>query len=206
MHFEAAFLPRNYLHLTGVRTTLKSVDFYNMAVRDRLSERDFRFADDGTTDKKLGVLPALMRIHLTARMVGDYDYSKSFLVTDKVAGTVTAAMGFRKNGDRHIDIYVPNTALSTDMRLITRKPVQRIAAIFVKPQNEKIYTHLTYIAKGMAIEDEILTPILKEKVDVENLRADFEIDKKTKGTEECFSADKAVPLGLDHKYQKPTKE
>ena len=117
-YFEVAFLPRNFLHLTGVQTKLRSADFYYLAVRDRLREQDFRFAFDGTTDKKLDVLPILMKIHLTARMVGDYDYSKSFLVTDKIAGTVTAAMGFRKNGES--DFYVPNTALSTDMRDVTR--------------------------------------------------------------------------------------
>ena len=32
-----------------------------------------------------------MNIHLIARMVGDYDNSKSYLVTDKLAETVTAA-------------------------------------------------------------------------------------------------------------------
>ena len=85
-YFEAAFLPRNFLHLTGAETKLSSVDFYDLAIRDRLREKDFRFAVDGTTDKKLDVLPALMNIHVTARMVGDYDYSSSFLVTDKLAG------------------------------------------------------------------------------------------------------------------------
>ena len=91
-HFEAAFLPRNFLHLTGVKSELTSIDFYDLALRDRLREQDFHIAIDGTTDKKLDVLPSLMNIHITARMVGDYDFSQSLLVTDKLAGTVASAM------------------------------------------------------------------------------------------------------------------
>ena len=58
--FEASFLPRNFLHLTGVRTKLNSTTFYSLALRDRLSEHDIVFAADGTTDKKLDVLIPLL--------------------------------------------------------------------------------------------------------------------------------------------------
>ena len=54
--FEVSFLPRNFLHLTGVRTKLNSTTFYALALRDRISKQDIAFADDGTTDKKLDVL------------------------------------------------------------------------------------------------------------------------------------------------------
>ena len=117
--FEASFLPRNFLHLTGVRTKLNSTTFYSLSLRDRISEQDIAFADDGTTDKKLDVLQSLMNIHVTAKMLGNYDNSQRLLVTDKLAGTVTSAMGFRKDGD----YYMPNTSLKTDMRTITQKPV-----------------------------------------------------------------------------------
>ena len=174
-YFEAAFLPRNYLHLTGVRTDLRSTDFYYSAVRDRLNENDFRFSGDGTTDKKLAVLPSLMKIYLTARMVGDYDYSKSLLVTDKIACTITAAMGFKKNGDS--DLYVPNTALNTDMREITKNPVRRVAATFIKDKQNDKYRELTYIAKGLTIDDSVLTPVFHDKVDTLNVSASFPIPR-----------------------------
>jgi len=158
--FEASFLPRNFLHLTGVLTKLNSTTFYSLALRDRLNERDIEFTDDGTTAKKLDVLRSLMNIHKTARMVGDYDHSQRLLVTDKLAGTITSAMGFRKDGD----FYMPNTALKTDVRTVSKKPVQRIAATFIKNIQDDKYTDLTYLAKGFKIEDDFFITILKEKV------------------------------------------
>lgn len=173
--FEAGFLPRNFLHLTGVKTKYSSVDFYNMAVKNKLNEDSIQLTSDGIANKKLSILPALMKIYLTARMAGDYDYSKSLLVTDKLAGTVTAAMGFRKNGS----VYVPNTALNTDLRDIVHRPVQKIAVMFVKPKQDEKYTNLTYIAKGVTIDDAILQAVLKEKTDLENMTAAFPIPRKT---------------------------
>ena len=158
--FETSFLPRNFLHLTGVRTKLNSTTFYSLALRDRLSEKDIDFTDDGTTAKKLDVLRSLMNIHKTARMVGDYDHSQRLLVTDKLAGTITSAMGFRKDGD----YYMPNTALKTDVRIISKKPVQRIAATFLKSIQDDKYNELTYLAKGFKIEDDFFAGILKDMV------------------------------------------
>jgi len=167
--FEASFLPRNFLHLTGIRTKLNSTTFYSLALRDRISEQDITFADDGTTDKKLDVLQSLMNIHVTAKMLGNYDNSQRLLVTDKLAGTVTSAMGFRKDGD----YYMPNTSLKTDMRTITKKPVQRIVAIFVKGFNDTKYRNMTYIAKGLTIDDTVLIPVMRERVDKDNLNITF---------------------------------
>ena len=161
--FEAAFLPRNFPHLTGVRTKMKSTNFFDLAVKNRLKESDIELPSDGTATLKLAVLPSLMNIHLNARMAGDFDFSKSLLVTDKIAGTVIAAMGFVKNGS----IYVPNTALNTDVRDITVKPVQRIAAIFIKGKHESKYSEQTYIAKGITLDEDSLKRIINEKVSVQ---------------------------------------
>ena len=106
-----------------------------------------------------------MNIQVTARMLGNYDNSQRLLVTDKLAGTVTSAMGFRKDGN----FYMPNTSLKTDMRTITMKPVQRIAAIFVKGFNDARYRNLTYIAKGLTIDDDIFISVVRERVDKDNL-------------------------------------
>ena len=178
--FEAAFLPRNFLHLTGVHTKLNSTDFFTMAVRDKLSERDFELTRDGTVRLKLSVLPSLMNIHKTARMAGDFNHSHTLLVTDKLAGTVTAAMGFKKNGG----FYLPNTALNTDVRSVVKNPVQKIAAIFRKPKQAEQYSELTYIAKGLTIDDPALQPVLAEKVNRQDLTASFPIPQKQPGGSE----------------------
>jgi hypothetical protein len=102
---------------------------------------------------------------VTARMLGNYDHSQRLLVTDKLAGTITSAMGFRRDGD----FYMPNTSLKTDIRTITKKPVQRIAAIFVKGFNDSKYHNLTYIAKGLTIDDDVFIPVIRESVDKDNL-------------------------------------
>jgi len=163
--FEAAFLTRNFLHLTGVRTKLNSTTFYSLALRDRLREQDIAFAVDGTTDKKLDVLKPLMNVHKTAKMLGNYDNSQRLLVTDKLAGTVTFAMGFRRDGD----FYMPNTSLKTDVRTISKNPIQRIAAIFVKEIKEVKYCSVAYIAKRLTIDDEVFASVMCDRVDKENL-------------------------------------
>ena len=172
--FEAAFMPHNFKHLTGIITKLSGLDFYNLAVKNRLSPREIILANDGTTDLKLDVLPQLMRIHTTARMVGEYDQSKSFLVTDKVAGTITAAMGFiQTNG-----MYLPNTALKKDVREVTKHATRyRVAAIFAKHRHAKTYSNLTYIAKGLSLE-ELLPANIDKYVDLSELKATFPIPQK----------------------------
>ena len=172
--FEALFMPQNYKHLTGVRSKLNGSDFFSLAVRNRISLNDITLTNDGVTDLKLDILPQLMNIHLTARMIGDYDQSRSLLITDKIAGTVTAAMGFTRTND----MYLPNTALKKDVREITIHATRRrVAAIFIKPRGTELYKQLTYIAKGVMLDDDHLLPHLQDKVDIYNLTADFPIPR-----------------------------
>ena len=154
--FESLFLPQNFKHLTGVRSRLSGADFFGLVLRNKLSPSEIELADDGTTDLKLDILPQLMNIHKTARMVGDYDHSRSLFIADKVAGTITAAMGFIHS----MNYYLPKSALKSDVRDITLKATRhRVIAILVKNRSDKLYNELTYIAKDMSIEDEVFNPI-----------------------------------------------
>ena len=172
---ETLFQPQNFLHLTGLQTSLSSERFYDAALHQRLKLSDVSFKTSGVTELKLQILPRLMSIHITARMIGDYDHSQPLLITDKFAGTVAMAMGFTlANG-----VYVPNTALKKDLRDITANATRRkVAAIFVKPRTDDLYRQLTYIAKGITIDDTAISSILQEKVDMEKLIADFPIPRK----------------------------
>jgi hypothetical protein len=105
--FETFFAPQNFKHLTGVKSRLNSDQFFRASIGRRLSEDDITLPRDGTVDLKLDALPQLMNIHTSARMVGDYDNTKPLLITDKFAGTVTAAMGFVCINN----FYMPNTTL-----------------------------------------------------------------------------------------------
>ena len=175
-YFEALFRPENFLHLTGVKSNLEARLFLYTAINRKLSPSNITFDPRGTARIKLEILPRLMSIHVFARMVGDYDNTKPLLIADKFAGTVAMAMGFANiNG-----LYIPNTALKLDVRDITSKATRRkVAAVFVKPRGDDLYKRLTYIAKGMTIDDDIFASMICEKVDAENLIADFTIPRKS---------------------------
>ena len=145
--FEAAFLPRHFLHLTGVEPSTdrvnSSTDFYDRCLKGRLTPADFKLPKNGTAEMKLAVLPQLMQIFKTAKMIGDYDFTKSILYTERIAGNVSACMGFVRD-----DLYyIPNTALREDIRNITKHPQRRILLIYRKAIREPMYTELCYTAK-----------------------------------------------------------
>ena len=147
-YFEVSFLPRNFLHLTGVELTgsrfTSSVDFYDRCLKGRLNSSDFTMPPRGMAEVKLTVLPQLMSIHKTAKMVGDYNGTKPVLVTDKLAGNVFACMGFVLDKQ----YYMPNTALKNDIRDLVGQH-KRVIATFRKPIRSTAYTELCYVAKGI---------------------------------------------------------
>jgi len=145
--FEAKFLPSNFKHLTGIITSLNSTRFFEAAYSNKLKESDISFARDGTTQKKLDVLYSLMSIHKTAKMAGDFESSHKVLLSDKVAGTTTAVMGFVKDDN----YFVPNTVIKDDVRQIIRRPTLTIAAIFIKSDKQEIYNDLSYIRKDTTV-------------------------------------------------------
>ena len=97
---------------------------------------------------KLSVLPQVMNIHKVAKMVGDYDFTKSILFTEKIVGTVTACIGFVRDGN----YYYPNTTLREDIRTVILSPQKRIIAIFSKQKNEQKYKDCTYTAKDIIFD------------------------------------------------------
>jgi hypothetical protein len=127
--FETLFQPNNFLHLTGAKSVLNSDYFFKAALNRKLSPDNISLEPGGTAELKLDVLPRLMSIHTAARMVGDYDNSRPLLITDKIAGTITMAMGFiNVNG-----ALIPNTAMKKDVRDIAARPAcHRMAATFTK--------------------------------------------------------------------------
>jgi len=103
--FESLFLPRHFLHLTGVKIIsrgVKSTEFYRLCLKSQLPKSVFTFHENGTTEMKLSVLPQIMNIHKTAKMVGDYDNAKSVLFTEKIVGTIRACVGFVREGNYYL--------------------------------------------------------------------------------------------------------
>lgn len=163
-YLETVFLARHFLHLTGVKLcpdrVRSSTDFYGRCLNGRLSPSDFFIPESGTTEMKLSVLPQLMQINKFAKMIGNYDFNKSVLSTDKLAGNVSACMGFvRVDG-----FYVPNTALREDIRDVTRHPQKRILAIYRKTLREQKYIEVCYTAKGIDLEKLSMPEEIREKI------------------------------------------
>jgi hypothetical protein len=165
---QTVFLGRNFLHLTGLKlpktSSIKSsVQFYNNCLQSRLSESDFEFATDGTAQQKLQVLDRLMDIQRNAKMVCFYDGKFRFnLSTDTLIGSTSACLGFVNNGMTASgqQFYVPNTALNIDIRDISVRPYNKIITILSKSDNEKLYTHNRYMAKGCSINKLIESPVI----------------------------------------------
>ena len=116
-----------------------------MCCDKRLSESDFEFAADGTTEMKMRVLPGLVQKHLSAKMVGDYNLSQPKLYTDKLAGSVGACMGFVRNGGK--GRFVPNTVLEGDIRSMVKGSADRIVITYRKQRGDALYTEIVYTAK-----------------------------------------------------------
>jgi len=165
--YEVAFFAKNFMHLTGNIKSMSTKQFYNLAKRGSLKKSDFAYAKDGTTDMKLDVLQPLMNILYTAQMIGDYNDSHDWVVADKMVGTVTIAMGFKRDEDA--DCNVPCTALKTDVRTITLDPVLPIIAVLRKDRSENFYTEVTRFAKDITPEKLKSMTELAKIVDFENL-------------------------------------
>ena len=159
--FETKFLPSNFKHLTGIITNLNSSRFFEAAFSNKLKASDINFARDGTTQKKLDILYSLMYIHKTAKMAGDFESSHKVLLSDKIAGTTTAIMGFIKDDN----YFVPNTVIKDDVRKIARKPTLVIIAIFIKPDKQPLYNEISFLRKDTTLEQLIeLIPDIKHKI------------------------------------------
>lgn len=121
------------------------MDFYKACINGRLKETDIAFADNGTTNQKLQVLPYVFsNANLSASMIGMYNQSHPLLCTEQLAGGVKWAIGFRDvtgTGD-----YIPDTLLEGDIRGNVCIPY-RIIATYMKRTNERSYTRMIYKAR-----------------------------------------------------------
>lgn len=170
---ELYFPKSSFAHLTGViiidsnNNALNSFSFYNLLKRGSVSLNKYKIeCKDHTTNLKLQVLPYLMKIDKNANIVGDYDNSKVYLQTDKLIGGINCCMGFVKAVKK--DVYVPNTALNTDMRDVIISKCN-ILAILKKTITDKKYKEITYIKKCMSLEEIFCTQHILNEIDIKNL-------------------------------------
>ena len=141
---EVTFDIGNFLHMTGFKLRKPGINarhFFNLCYDKRLTEADFEFSTDGTTEMKMRVLPSLMKKNLSAKMLGDYNMSQPKLYTDKIAGSLSACMGFVRDGGE--GRFVPNTVLEGDIRTKV-KAADRIIATYRKSRSEEQYSEIVF--------------------------------------------------------------
>lgn len=167
-HMEAIFISRNFLHLTGVKILNKKIKsslmFYNLCLKNKLKISDFEFSKDGTTIMKLKILNNIIKISKSAKMIGDYTYSKKYLNTQKLVGNIFGAIGFiEKDG-----YYIPNTLLNEDIRTITLSR-GKILAILKRDRNKYKYKKIIYIAKNIRMEQLLENEKLKDIIQLNKI-------------------------------------
>ena len=82
---------------------------------------------------------------------------------------------------------------------------RRVIAIFFKPRNEILYKQLTYIGKGMTIDDSVLASVLRERVDEQNLTASFPIPRKSMQERLTEAQQEADEYNANRLWQPPGK-
>ena len=177
-HFIINCLPTHFNHLTGVTTNgIDNYRFYQMAINNKLSERDFELKDNNT-ELKLQVLSQTIKLRSNAKMVGTYSNNGNhvMLQTDKLAGGIKSCMGFvlTDNG-----LYVPNTVLKANIINEVDK-YERVLAIISKPFNCKSIGTVEYVA---------------DKIDLSRL-----LDKTRQVFYTSFKTDHLVRYGTLVKY------
>lgn len=82
---EVTFDGSNFLHMTGFKLNKKEIsanNFFSMCCDKRLSESDFEFAADGTTEMKMRVLPDWCKSIFLLRWLGITIYpSRNYTLT-----------------------------------------------------------------------------------------------------------------------------
>jgi len=161
-YIETYFLPSHYLHLTGLKYNGSALKFYYECIEDRLSIRDISYKDESTS-QKLMVLSPLVNIHQTVNIIGDYDGNRQFLITNKLAGTISACMGFNEDTDNP-GYYYPNTALRENIKNLSVN-TKRVIAVYRKMTNDDKYTERTYLASNITPESLTLPKEIQDKLD-----------------------------------------
>lgn len=142
------FATTGFLHLTGVkfndRKSMSSGEFFDKCLKRRLSLDEFELAKDGTTEKKLQILPLLFSKNLSATIVRDFSARTPVLVTDKLVGGVKGCIGFVY--ERTTGFYAPNTVLNLDIRTYISNQL-RIIATYRKKKTDSGYEEIVYAAK-----------------------------------------------------------
>ena len=155
VHF--GFRDMNFLHLTGIETTLKAKQFYRACLDHKLAERDIINFTKGKTQQKLAVLPHLADVLYNNCMIGYSINNGIYIQADYFVGNTKAVLSVGFRFGKTVDY--PVTLYNGDIRKMI-STVCKVLAIFSKAYNDEKYNECTYLSKGQQID--------KLKLDIES--------------------------------------
>lgn len=145
---QFGFRDMNFLHLTGVETTLKAKQFYRACLDHKLAERDIINFTKGKTQQKLAVLPHLADVLYNNCMIGYSINNGIYIQADYFVGNTKAVLSVGFRFGKTVDY--PVTLYNGGVRKMI-SPVCKVLAIFSKAYNDEKYTECTYLSKGQQI-------------------------------------------------------
>lgn len=168
---EFRFEKGNYQHLTGIEMIDENGDIrehvsellYSKCLNNQLAKDEIRFKKNGTTNLKLLALPVMMDLHKVTKIAGDFNYSRPYLVADKVIGNVNFCLGLR----RADEYYVPASVLLEDIKKLTNVQSQ-VLAIFSREAGEERYFNIRHVAKGLNLNNLVIPEDIAERISLES--------------------------------------
>lgn len=137
--------------------------FFEKCIKNTLYKEKFQMKKDGTTNLKLQALPTIMEIHKVTKIAGDFDYSRPFLVADKVVGNINFCLGLKCINE----FFVPVSAIMENIKSITTNQSQ-VLAILSKETADLIYSNIRHVTKGFNLNNLVIPKNIKSKITLEN--------------------------------------
>ena len=146
---EVCFREMNYKHLTGIKSSLTAIQFYEACKDSRLAEDEIDIDNEGKVRQKLSVLPYLHALLYHNCMIGDFINSGVMIQADYFVGDtkLVLSVGFRRcksSYDRPVSLYCG------DVRKMTN-PTNKVLVIFKKTISEDEYKEIAYSSKNLDV-------------------------------------------------------
>jgi len=155
----------NYLHLTGLHTSLSASEFFEKCYKRTLEESDFDFCKSGQNEKevkgsvrrKINSLPSIMDIFNVGTSVEE-DFEKNRIRCALAAGNVSATLGFAVAGKAKPMTLLKgnelNTAKAKKLDLVLRR----------KSGESRFNEMLIGDAARLAEHQEVLSELLSDEL------------------------------------------
>lgn len=160
--FEMKCIANNFLHLTGVDTTIKSADFYKRLSENRISLKEIGYKSNGTTKLKLEVfnrIPLLITSPVQVCFQDNFFTVKlrvDILLNRTTLNRKDIILGLKQM--RGFDFFVPASIIKAEPQKIGRD-FSQVLCILEKNRGEKEYSVIRYKAKEIEDIDELLAQI-----------------------------------------------